>query len=125
MIDPEKADELIGQPMLAAGEQQVGTISDVLRDDRNNWPTWAVVRLADSQRQVPVPLADAEPADAGVRVPYPTERIGAAPSMAAEGHLHADEQTEAYRHYGLTPPPAESPGEIDPHIGPHLERWIT
>lgn len=120
MIDPNRVDEMIGAALIAGDRRRVGVVTDVLRDDVNNWPTWAVVRLDDSERAVPVPLSDAELAEDGVVVPYPGARIGAAPSLAREGHLNPDEQTETYRHYELQQP-AEVEHSRDPHLGSRMK----
>jgi hypothetical protein len=127
MIDPEKINDVLGQPLLAEQGRRVGEVVDVLRDDVNTWPTWLVVRVDDADRTVPVPTSDARLDEHGVTVPYPAKTIGAAPSLAREGRLHDDEQTAAYQHYGLAQPQEHDPAQVepDPHIGPHVDRWIT
>jgi uncharacterized protein (TIGR02271 family) len=101
MITEQQLDVVIGSTAVGP-DGTLGTVREVYLDDETGRPEWATVRTGlFGTREAFVPLADADVAGDGLRVPYDTETVKNAPHIDAEGHLSPAEEAELYRYYGI------------------------
>jgi uncharacterized protein (TIGR02271 family) len=101
MITEQQLDVLIGSTAVGP-DGTLGTVGEVYLDDETGRPEWATVRTGMfGTKESFVPLADADVAGDGLRVPYDKETVKNAPHIDAEGHLSPAEEAELYRYYGI------------------------
>src|SRR3954452_23800005 len=90
-----------GRDLVDNDGDKIGSIDDIYLDRETDEPEWAVVTtgLFGTKRTF-VPLADAQPYEDGVRVPFEKATVKDAPRIDPDGELsHQDERT-LYQHYG-------------------------
>lgn len=97
----DEAESWIGQDLVGADLQKIGSIKDIYLDAATDLPEWLAVSTGWLGGVSFVPLAEAEPHGEGVRVPYDKATIKGAPSAKPDGELSHDEEAQLYDHYGL------------------------
>jgi uncharacterized protein (TIGR02271 family) len=103
MITQEHVRDLMGATLVDSSGTKVGKVGQIFLDDQTGQPEWATVNtgLFGSNESF-VPLAEAQPADGELRVPYAKDQIKDAPNVDIDGgHLDESEEEQLYRHYGL------------------------
>jgi len=103
MITQEHVRDLMGATLVDSSGTKVGKVGQIFLDDQTGQPEWATVNtgLFGSSESF-VPLAEAQPADGELRVPYAKDQIKDAPNVDIDrGHLDESEEEQLYRHYGL------------------------
>lgn len=103
MLQPHQADQILGHPIHAAGQVEVGTVNQVYLDDATGHPAWATVHTGvPGTKATFIPLAEAAIEGGLLTVPYGKKTISAAPRVEArDGHLALSEVAELNRHYSL------------------------
>lgn len=103
VLQPHQADQILGQPIHASGQVEVGTVSHVYLDDATGHPAWATVHTGvPGTKTTFVPLAEATIDGGRLTVPYDNKTISSAPRVGAnDGRLALPEVVELNRHYGL------------------------
>jgi hypothetical protein len=95
--------QLVGAQLVGPGEKRIGTIGQVLLDDRTGAPQWVTVRMGPVGRRTRmVPLSAARLAPNGdIEVPYLKDQVKDAPSVTVnDGHISEAEEASLYRYYG-------------------------
>ncbi|WP_462419041.1 DUF2382 domain-containing protein [Kytococcus sp. Marseille-QA3725] len=101
MISKEQLQDLRGGDLFGAGNEKIGSISDIYLDDQTGQPAWATVKAGMFGGDSFVPLDDATVADGGLAVPYTKDKVKDAPQIEAGQHLDAEHEVELYRYYGV------------------------
>lgn len=101
MISKEQLQDLRGGDLFGAGNEKIGSISDIYLDDQTGQPAWATVNTGMFSGDSFVPLDDATIADGGLAVPYSKDKVKDAPQIEAGQHLDAEHEVELYRYYGV------------------------
>ncbi len=101
MISKEQLQDLRGGDLFGAGNEKIGSISDIYLDDQTGQPAWATVNTGMFSGDSFVPLDDATIADGGLAVPYTKDKVKDAPQIEAGQHLDAEHEVELYRYYGV------------------------
>ncbi|MEA2439254.1 MAG: hypothetical protein QOH76_678 [Thermoleophilaceae bacterium] len=98
----ENITDLRGHEVVDRDGDKIGKLEEIYLDQETGKPEWALVKTGlFGSASTFVPLAGAERADEGLRVPYEKSHVKDAPSMEADGELSSDEEARLYRHYGL------------------------
>jgi uncharacterized protein (TIGR02271 family) len=98
-----------GRTVVSRGAERIGTIEEILVDERTGRPEWLAVRTGLLGGKLTfIPAEGAKSSGAGVRVPFDRHDVKHAPSVEPEGVLSVEEESALYRHYGL-----EGPHEIE------------
>ncbi|MFG2096468.1 PRC-barrel domain-containing protein [Streptomyces sp. NPDC048612] len=106
---------LTGLHVVDADGAKVGRVQQVYRDDATNEPEWITVRTGlFGMKETFIPLAGARRTGDELHVPHAKATIKDAPRIDADGHLDPSEETELYRHYGMTRPGTPDPGSTAP-----------
>jgi uncharacterized protein (TIGR02271 family) len=91
-----------GRPLVDGDGDKIGTIDEVYVDAATERPEWLSVKTGMLGSRVSfVPLAQAQEAEDGIRVPYDKAQVRDAPSIEPDGELSHEEESGLYRHYGL------------------------
>lgn len=127
VLEPKQAEQILGQPIYAAGQVEVGTVNQVYLDDTTGKPAWASVHTGvPGTKATFIPLVEATIIDGRLTVPYGKKKIAAAPRAEAnDGHLTLPEVATLNRHYGLrdrtqpkvSPPKSEPVGDANGMTG--------
>jgi uncharacterized protein (TIGR02271 family) len=81
---------------------KIGTVAEIYLDDNTGRPEWALVNTGlFGTRSTFIPLAQAEPVDQDLRVPYDKAQVNDAPNLDADEHLSPEEEEQLYSYYGL------------------------
>src|SRR5690349_24094310 len=90
-----------GRDLVDNDGDKIGSIDDIYLDRETDQPEWAVVTtgLFGTKRTF-VPLADAQPYEDGVRVPFEKATVKVTPRMDLDGALSREEERTLYEHYG-------------------------
>jgi len=90
-----------GRDLYGNDGDKIGSIDEIYLDRETNEPEWAVVTtgLFGTKRTF-VPLAEAQPSEDGVRVPFEKATVKDAPNIDPDGQLSHDEERALYGHYG-------------------------
>jgi hypothetical protein len=78
----------------------IGSVEDLLCDDRTNRPAWLVVRLADGRRTV-APARGSRPTPDGIRLRHPFDAVRTCPVTLAGPVVGREHLVRLCRHYGL------------------------
>jgi hypothetical protein len=93
---------LTGHPVLDDHHQKVGTVSDVLYDERGE-PRWAVVNPGPLRAEHYVPVEGSYMTNEGaVVIPYGKEQVKAAHKANRDHVLDSSIERELIEHYELT-----------------------
>jgi hypothetical protein len=99
----EHVEAWIGRTLSDASGHKIGRIDDVYIDDDTRQPEWlAVVPALLATGIYFVPVRGATSSGNGVQVPFPKDRVKAAPSAGADGRLSRMEKGRLYAHYGYS-----------------------
>jgi sporulation protein YlmC with PRC-barrel domain len=91
-----------GRPLLDRDGTRIGTIEEILLVEETGSPEWALVKLGRRKSHTTlVPIADARPADDGIRVGVGKDVVEQAPPIDADAAESDDEVRAVYRHYGI------------------------
>ena len=91
-----------GQDLVGKGGEPIGTIAEVYMDTETGKPEWLAVTTGLFGNRVSfVPVAQANEAEEGVRVPYDKSQVKDSPNAEADGQLSQEEEAALYGHYGL------------------------
>jgi ferritin-like metal-binding protein YciE len=113
-----------GLEALDAEAQPAGEIVATFVDEDSGAPRWLAVRTgAHGEDVTPVPIDDAEPTGAAIRLGHPIGRIEAAPHVALGGSLTHEQDHELCLFYGLQPPPAPAPHPAG--AGPGVDEGVV
>lgn len=103
MTTRDEARQMIGHHVLAADDEDIGTIDEVYLDDRTHDPEFVSVKGGlFGMRERLVPLQGSRVAGDRVRVPFDKQMIKDAPNSGAGRNITPQESAEIYRHYGIT-----------------------
>jgi len=96
-------DQYVGQTLVSAEGEKIGSIADVYLDAQTQKPEWFVARTGLFGSKVGfVPIAGAGwTDDERVMVPYSKSDVKDAPHIEPGGELSRDEEARLYGHYGL------------------------
>jgi uncharacterized protein (TIGR02271 family) len=98
----ENITDLRGHEVVDRDGDKIGKLEEIYLDQETGKPEWALVKTGlFGSASTFVPLAGAERADEGLRVPYEKSHVKDAPNMEADGELSSDEEARLYRHYGV------------------------
>lgn len=102
-IEQNMIDQALGQDVYGADGEKIGRVGQIYLDDVTGKPEWATVQTGlFGTKESFVPIAQADLAGDGVRVPFEKATVKDAPRVEADqGHLSQDEEAELYRHYGM------------------------
>jgi len=91
-----------GQQLLDSDGEKIGTIDEIYIDSRTEQPEWALVKTGlFGGKGTFVPLQQASPEAAGVRVPFDKAHVKDAPNVEPDGELSHSEERTLYEHYGV------------------------
>lgn len=98
--EAQQARSWIGHDVQGADGATLGKLEHVYLSHSTDQPTWGVVKtgLFGRKRRF-VPLENAEPDDATVRIPVTKEQVNSAPDVAAEAELHPETEQQLQKHY--------------------------
>src|SRR5260370_21449561 len=97
-----EAEQLIGVRVTGGDGEVVGTVQQVLNDDRDGTPVWARIRAGNRARFVP--LSASRVTKEGLSVPFDTQKIMSGPEVSAERHMSSAQTEQLSRHFGLSVP---------------------
>jgi uncharacterized protein (TIGR02271 family) len=98
----ENITELRGQEVVDRDGDKIGKLEEIYLDQQTGQPEWALVKTGMfGSASTFVPLAGAERADDGLRVPYEKSHVKDAPNMEPDGELSHEDEARLYRHYGV------------------------
>jgi stress response protein YsnF len=114
-VDIDTALDWRGKTVIDRDGEKIGTFAELYLDESDR-PAWAAVTTGlFGLRQSFVPLAEARPDGASLRVPFAKEEVKDAPNIDPAEQLSEQEEERLYRHYRLSPSRAE-PDDAD--VGP-------
>ncbi len=115
MIDSDTIHEVIGKAVHGSDGNKLGTVGQVFLDDTSGAPEWVTVQTGlFGTKESFVPIADATLSADGLSVPFDKDQVKGAPRVdAEEGHLDPEEETELYRHYGMSEGGTQQSGRVD------------
>ena len=100
-LDRDILPTLVGKTLRGA-DGDLGRISELYTDDESGDPTFATVDTGlFGGRSSFVPLAGATASGGDVTVPYDTDKVKNAPSVADDGHISPEEEERLYEYYGV------------------------
>lgn len=99
MLNPEEAQKLQGQTVVASGGEEIGAIEDVYVNSSDDRPAWAVVRA--ESKLVPVPMDGAHFGEDAVQVRYDHDTITSAPEAHDGEELLPQSEDALYDHYDI------------------------
>jgi uncharacterized protein (TIGR02271 family) len=91
-----------GRNVVSSDGDKIGTLEEIYLDTNSGQPEWATVTtgLLGTQ-QTFVPLAQADPQNDEVVVPYSKGQVKDAPSIDPDGELSPEEEARLYQHYDV------------------------
>lgn len=103
MFEAENLRDWIGEPVVDADGDKVGTLESVYFDTATDSPAFASVQSGViGKKLIFVPLNDAVVSPKYLKVKYSKSVIKDAPSIPTDGELQASAEPEIFQHYGLT-----------------------
>src|SRR5687768_13418801 len=92
MITENHIDQVRGQTVYGADGEKIGKAGEVYLDDQSGRPEWVTVNTGlFGTNETFVPLADADLAGDGLRVPFAKDLVKDAPNVDPDnGHLSHD-----------------------------------
>jgi uncharacterized protein (TIGR02271 family) len=101
-LQMENITDLRGEEVVDRDGEKIGKLEEIYLDQETGQPEWALVKTGMfGSASTFVPLAGADRADDGLRVPYEKSHVKDAPNMEADGELSHEEEARLYRHYGI------------------------
>ena len=89
-----------GRDVLDSGGERLGGVREIYLDRETGRPEWVLVDVEGDEARF-VPLADAEIADATIRVAHSAATIRTAPGIGTEPRIDQSEERRLYDHYGI------------------------
>ena len=89
-----------GRDVLDSGGERLGGVREIYLDRETGRPEWVLVDVEGDEARF-VPLADAEIADATIRVAHSAATIRSAPGIGTEPRIDQSEERRLYDHYGI------------------------
>jgi hypothetical protein len=89
-----------GRDVLDSDGERLGGVREIYLDRETGRPEWVLVDLEGDEARF-VPLADAEVADATIRVAHSAATIRKAPGIGTEPRIDQSEERKLYEHYGI------------------------
>ena len=103
MTTRDEARRMIGYHVLAADDEDIGTIDEVYLDDRTHDPEFVSVKGGlFGMRERLVPLQGSRVAEDRLRVPFDKQMVKDAPNTSSGRNITPQESQDIYRHYGIT-----------------------
>jgi uncharacterized protein (TIGR02271 family) len=103
MITNNDVRQLTGATVYGDDGNKIGSVGQVYLDNRTGDPQWVTVKTGlFGTKETFVPLDNASLSGDHVEVPYSKDRVKDAPRIDEDGDLSPAEESELYRHYGLT-----------------------
>lgn len=98
--EAQQARSWIGHDVKGIDGSTLGKLEHVYLSHETGQPTWGVVKtgLLGRKRRY-VPLGNAAPDDATVRIPATRKQVSAAPDLAAEAELRPEAEQQLQKHY--------------------------
>jgi uncharacterized protein (TIGR02271 family) len=129
-LQMENITELRGQEVVDRDGDKIGKLEEIYLDQETGQPEWALVKTGMfGSASTFVPLAGAERADDGLRVPFEKSHVKDAPNMEADGELSPEEEARLYRHYGVAyddaPESGSAGGPGQDTSGPNTDDAMT
>jgi len=110
VLDIENLAQYRGAKVVDLEGDKIGKVDEIYLDDRTGRPEWALVNTGlFGTRSTFIPLAQAEPVERDLRVPYDKAKVNDAPSVDADEHLSPEEEQQLYSYYGLDYDPGTEP----------------
>jgi uncharacterized protein (TIGR02271 family) len=101
-LQMENIADLRGEEVVDRDGDKIGKLEEIYLDQETGQPEWALVKTGlFGSASTFVPLAGAERADDGLRVPYEKSHVKDAPNMEPDGQLSHEDEARLYRHYGV------------------------
>lgn len=104
MITREQIPQVVGHPVHDAEGRKVGDAKHMYLDDTSGNPEWVTVKTGFfGSNETFVPIRSARLVQDHLEVPYPKEKIKAAPNVDVDtgGHLSVEEEQHLYHYYGI------------------------
>ena len=96
-----------GSTVVDRDGEKIGSLKELYLD-QDERPAWGGVDTGlFGLRQTFVPLADAQPVDGGIQIPFAKDHVKDAPSIDPEAQLSDEDERRLYRHYELPAPDAD------------------
>ena len=113
MFSGDDMQAMRGAAAVDADGTKIGTVDDVYLDDASGQPAWATIASGLFGTRVRfVPLGGARLNGRHLVVPFGKDAVLAAPHVAEDEHLSAEEEAVLYAHYGVSrPAPADAPAD--------------
>ena len=103
MTTRDEARRMIGYHVLAADDEDIGTVDEVYLDDRTHDPEFVSVKGGlFGMRERLVPLQGSRVAEDRLRVPFDKQMVKDAPNTSSGRNITPQESQDIYRHYGIT-----------------------
>ena len=101
-----------GAAAVDAAGAKIGTVGDVYLDDASGQPAWATVESGLFGTRVRfVPLGGARVEGRRLVLGFGKDAVLAAPRVAEDEHLSAEEESVLYAHYGVSAPTPPAPAQ--------------
>jgi uncharacterized protein (TIGR02271 family) len=112
-----------GRKVVSSDGEKIGTLEEIYLDTHTGQPEWATVTtgLLGTQ-QTFVPLAQANPQNDEVVVPYSKGQVKDAPSIDPDGELSSEEEARLYDHYDVDHGDGADPEDVS---GPTTDDAMT
>ena len=110
-----------GRDVLDSGGERLGGVREIYLDRETGRPEWVLVDVDGDEARF-VPLADAEIADATIRVAHSAATIRTAPGIGTEPRIDQSEERRLYDHYGIGYSTDESSSGLPADESPTIEQ---
>ena len=91
-----------GRTVVDRDGRKVGIFDEIYLDEETQQPTWAAVKMGTLRlRRRVLPVADAEPFEGGVRVPFTKDEVRSAPAIDSDGWVSQRDHATILHHYGM------------------------
>ena len=110
-----------GRDVLDSGGERLGGVREIYLDRETGRPEWVLVDVEGDEARF-VPLADAEIADATIRVAHSAATIRTAPGIGTEPRIDQSEERRLYDHYGIGYSTDESSSGLPADESPTIEQ---
>jgi sporulation protein YlmC with PRC-barrel domain len=91
-----------GRTVVDRDGRKVGVFDEIYIDEETHQPTWAAVKMGTLRlRRRVVPVAEAEPFEGGVRIPFTKDDVRSAPTIDSDGWVSERDTATILRHYGM------------------------
>ncbi len=103
MLNDTDVQSLMGSAVHDSSGEKIGKVGQVYLDDNSGAPEWVTVSTGlFGTKESFVPVAQGSFADGVLTVPVAKDSVKDAPRIDEDGHLSPEQESELYRHYGLS-----------------------